>query len=84
MTDFAHIRCAKTRAYLTSDESTTLDLAGTMIDVAEIALRKDAANPDIPAGVFLDRDSALARARRALGQRNSLDVRQALRDFWSK
>ena len=60
--------------YLLSDASTTLNRAGRMIDQCEELAARHEPHPL--------REECLDAACIALGQRNSLDVRLALRDFW--
>jgi hypothetical protein len=87
MTDtlnFDHVTCEKTRAYLLSEEWTTLDSAGDMIDAAADACTADMIAGEVEEDALTDRQEAIYSAEQALGQRDSLGVRKALRDFWSR
>lgn len=81
---FDHVTCDKIRAYLTSNESTTLDLAGNMIDAAARALNADEISNDVEERALMARQEALESAEAALGARDSIGVRAALREFWSR
>jgi hypothetical protein len=83
MSAFNHVKNAKVRAYLKSDKSTTLDKAGSMIDIAVVAFQSDEQNQSLDARVLEMRQSSLEEAEFALGQRDSVGVRIALREFWS-
>ena len=83
MSAFNHVKNAKVRAYLKSDKSTTLDKAGSMINIAVVAFQSDEQNQSLDARVLEMRQSSLEEAEFALGQRDSVGVRIALREFWS-
>jgi hypothetical protein len=82
MSTFNHVKSAKVRAYLNSDKSTTLDKAGEMIDIATVAFQADAQNLNMDARILEIRACAVEEAEFALGQRDSVGVRVALREFW--
>ncbi len=83
MSEFSNVKSAKVRAYLNSDKSTTLDKAGSMIDIAILALDADERNHNIDVNSLYERRQAIEEAEFALGLRDSLGVRYALRHFWS-
>lgn len=80
---YDHIKCGRTRRYLMADTSTSLDVAGRMIDRAQEALNDDLNNPEIEPGSTNARQEAIYFAESYLGQRDSIGVRRALRDFWT-
>lgn len=71
--------CSKTRHYLRSNKSTSLDKAGRMIDKAQEALNHAAY---VSVDVTEARHFAIDRAEQCLGNRDSVGVRRALRNFW--
>lgn len=81
--NFQHVASGRVRRYLMADTSTSLDVAGRMIDRAQEALNEDRHNTEILPETIEAREAAIYRAESYLGERNSVGVRRALRDFWN-
>jgi hypothetical protein len=88
--DFAHVKDRKMREFLQLPDlaNVTLDRCGRMLDICENAFAKDeerwaGSGFIIEEKALKAREEAITAMMNALGNRNTLEFRQACRDFWT-